>query len=173
MGALVTTPPARRFRQADSISPTIFLGGSIEMGVARDWQAEAVEVLDDYAPVIYNPRRADWDASWVQAIDNPEFNAQVLWEMDAIDRADLVLLHFEAETKSPITMGELYWCLARKPLRTIVSCPPEFWRSGNVTIMCEREGARCYADLGNALAQVKRLADSFKTQSLGRRGRLD
>lgn len=173
MSAIVTTPPLRRFKPAGAISPTIFIGGSIEMGAARDWQAEAITALTDYASVIYNPRRPDWDASWEQSITNPEFNAQVTWEMDAIDRADLVLLHFEPETKSPITLGEAYWCLATKPLRTIVSCPEGFWRRGNVEIMCERAGGRFFGELDAALSRTQKLANALKRRGLAQGVRLD
>ena len=37
--------------------PKIFLAGSIEMGLAHDWQEEVVAQLHDYEVVVINPRR--------------------------------------------------------------------------------------------------------------------
>ncbi len=56
----------------------IFLAGSIEMGKAIDWQSEVVNALADTDLTLLNPRRADWDSSWVQSIDNAQFREQVL-----------------------------------------------------------------------------------------------
>jgi hypothetical protein len=170
---LIVTPPLRRIRRVEDISPSIFLGGSIEMGDARDWQADAIQVLEPYASILYNPRRPDWDSSWEQSASNPEFSGQVHWELDCIELADLVLLHFEPGTKSPITIGEFFLCAGVKPLRTIVSCPEGFWRRGNIEIMCERAGVRFHSSLEAALKTTKRLADAIKLRNLGQRDRLD
>jgi hypothetical protein len=58
---------------------TIFLGGSIDMGAAELWQDRLVRDL-----VILNPRRDDWDSSWVQdPTPGTQFYKQVAWELDA------------------------------------------------------------------------------------------
>ena len=151
MPALVVTPPHVRFKPALDISPSVFLAGSIEMGLAEDWQARAIEVLHAYASVIYNPRRADWDSSWVQSIDNPQFTGQVNWELDMIAKADHVLFYFDPQTKAPITLMELGLCTGRG--RSIsVCCPEGFWRKGNVDIVCEREGFITYPSLERMLS---------------------
>lgn len=153
---LICTPP--HYRRPHPFDPraSVFLGGSIEMGSAADWQSLVISALNGPASVLYNPRRADWDSTWAQTPDNPDFTAQVHWEMDRINDASFVLLHFEPDTKSPITLGELYWCLARKPQHTIVSCPDGFWRRGNVQIMCERENVLCHDSLDEAVADLMR-----------------
>ena len=52
---------------------TVFLAGSIDMGSAVNWQKQVVDALKEENVVVYNPRRDDWDSSWVQSIDNPWF----------------------------------------------------------------------------------------------------
>lgn len=52
---------------------SVFLAGSIEMGSAENWQARVERELADYDVLIFNPRRDDWDSSWVQSINNPRF----------------------------------------------------------------------------------------------------
>lgn len=148
------TPPMVRYR-APSAKPSVFLGGSIEMGSAFDWQTEARERLYGFSSLLFNPRRADWDSTWEQTIDHPEFNAQVHWELDRIAQADFVLLHFEANTKSPITLQEHGICSVLKPERTFVSCPEDFWRRGNVQIVSERASMPFYSDLDDALSGLQ------------------
>ena len=124
----------------------VFLAGSIEMGRAEDWQQGLAKRLLAIDPslVVANPRRFNWDASWVQSIDNPPFNEQVNWELDHIERSELVVFHFQPGTQSPITLLELGKHLARPDAAqaTLVSCLEGFWRKGNVDIVCQRAGVR-------------------------------
>jgi hypothetical protein len=152
--AIVVTPPLVRYRRPGA-KPTIFLAGSIEMGVAEQWQRIAIAGLKDSTSVIYNPRRLDWNSDWAQDIESENFNAQVNWELDMIERADYVLFHFDPHTKSPITLAELGMMSVLKPDRMIVSCPVGFWRRGNVEIICERAGVQFTNDLDAALLLTK------------------
>jgi hypothetical protein len=113
----------------------IFLAGSIEMGTAAEWQLQLAFLLAGEDIVILNPRRDNWDSSWVQSIDNPQFKQQVTWEMDHLDIANLNLFYFDPATKSPITLMEL-GMHARGAC--VVCCPEGFHRKGNVDIVCER-----------------------------------
>ena len=115
---------------------SIFLAGSIEMGKAEDWQTYVENQFVDFDILIWNPRRETWDSSWKQSIDNPAFKEQVDWELDALNRADFVFFHFEAGTKSPITLLELG--LFAQSKKCLVHCPEGFWRKGNVDIVCQR-----------------------------------
>jgi hypothetical protein len=121
---------------------TIFLAGSIEMGKAENWQERLVSALRHLDALVLNPRRGQWNASWEQSIDNPDFRQQVEWELNALERADLVIMYFAPETRSPISLLELGVCAAKKPDNLIVCCPEGFWRKGNVDIVCHRFGVR-------------------------------
>ena len=114
----------------------IFLTGSIEMGAAEDWQAKVTEALLSFDGYLLNPRRDDWDSSWVQDISDDQFRWQVDWELDSLHCADLVLMYFGPATKSPISLLEL-GLLADKH-KTLVACPAGFWRRGNVQVLCNR-----------------------------------
>lgn len=133
--------------------PTLFLAGSIEMGAAEDWQAQAIDAARETFSIIYNPRRDDWDPTWAQTIEHPEFNAQVTWELDHIDEADVVSFYFDPNTKSPITLMELGLAVAIKD-DLIVCCPEGFWRKGNVDILCARYGVRVLPRLDDFLAEL-------------------
>lgn len=121
----------------------VFLAGSIEMGRAEDWQSRLTQSVLTARPtvVVANPRRSQWDSSWEQSIDNPEFRNQVEWELDHLERADLAVFYFQPGTQSPITLLELGKRLeSAKAHQTLVCCPPGFWRRGNVEIVCHRAG---------------------------------
>lgn len=117
---------------------SVFLGGSIEMGQAEDWQTRLTEMLADTSLLVLNPRRDDWDSSWKQVADNLQFREQVEWELAAQEHADYLVYYFSPGTKSPITLLEFGLFSRRKG--TIVCCPDGFWRKGNVDIACERYG---------------------------------
>ena len=115
---------------------SIFLAGSIEMGSAVNWQEYIQDKLADQDINIYNPRRDDWDSSWKQTKDNKQFREQVEWELSALDSCDTILMYFDPNTKSPISLLELGLFADSKKL--IVCCPDGFWRKGNVDIVCEQ-----------------------------------
>ena len=119
-------------------SPSIFLAGSIEQDRATRWQDEVIGLLKPYSCTILNPRRANWDDSWEQRMDNFHFREQVEWELDALEKADMILMYFDPNTKSPISLLELG--LFAKSGKLVVCCPEGFWRKGNVDIVCQRFG---------------------------------
>lgn len=116
--------------------PKVFLAGSIEEGVAEEWQDRAARLLSDADLVILNPRREEWDPSWVQAIENIEFKRQVEWELNGMDMADHIIFYFDPATRSPITLLELG--IHAPSGKCLMVCPGGFWRKGNVDIVCER-----------------------------------
>lgn len=114
----------------------IFLAGSIEMGVAEDWQTKVANRFESYQVTIYNPRRDEWDSSWKQDQKESNFNEQVNWEMNNLEDCDIIFMYFDPATKSPISLLELG--LHASDGKMIVVCPNGFWRKGNVEIVCTR-----------------------------------
>jgi hypothetical protein len=106
------------------------------MGKAENWQEKLTKGLANKNVTICNPRRDDWDSSWVQKIENPQFNEQVTWELNAQEKSDLIPVYFDPKTQSPITLLEVG--LFNK--RCVVCCPEPFWRKGNIDIVCKRYG---------------------------------
>lgn len=138
---------------------TLFLAGSIEQDTAERWQDAVVEELFEAAPeanvLILNPRRANWDPSWEQTKNNPQFRAQVEWELFGLETATRVLFYFDPNTKSPITLAELGIIAAQKPEAAWVVCPEGFWRKGNVDVMCEVFGMRQWPSLGLLMSSIR------------------
>jgi hypothetical protein len=133
---------------------SIFLAGSIEMGVAEDWQTKVTSECQSYMKYIFNPRRDSWDSSWVQSITNPQFNEQVSWELVAQDIAETIFMYFAPNTKSPISLLELGLYADSKKM--IVCCPEGFWRKGNVEMVCDRYDIPFFVHLNPALEHIRK-----------------
>lgn len=133
---------------------SIFLAGSIEENKAIPWQKKITNSLIDLENIIIlNPRRDDWDSSWVQSINNPQFFEQVTWELEAQEEVDIIAMYYDPETKSPITLLELgLFC---DPNKLIVCCPEGFWRKGNVDIVCRRYNIMQSKNIDELIIDVK------------------
>lgn len=133
--AIEIKPPIRWWHSQEAAETTLFLAGSIEMGKAEDWQSRVVRELADLPGVILNPRRDDWDDTWIQSINHPMFREQVEWELIGLETATLVLVYFAPDTLAPITLLELGKLSSRAETVT-VCCPDGFYRKGNVEVVC-------------------------------------
>jgi hypothetical protein len=149
--ARVLKPPSALALAAGERS--VFLAGSIEMGLAEPWQAVLEQALADLPLTILNPRRDEWDATWEQSIDNAAFRQQVEWELEAQERASLIAMYFAPATKAPITLLELG--LFARSGKVVVCCPPDFWRRGNVEVVCARYGVPLVVELAELVQAVR------------------
>ena len=133
---------------------SVFLAGSIEMGKAEDWQKVLTSKLEALGKdlTVFNPRRDDWDSSWVQEQSNDQFNAQVNWELNRLDESSIVFMYFSPGTQSPISLLELGRYSGMKEM--IVCCPKDFWRRGNVEILCTRNNTPMFEDLESAIGAL-------------------
>lgn len=131
----------------DNIGRRVFLAGTIDMGNSSDWQNTLISRLSDdrYQNLnitIYNPRR------------DKEFNVddqeeQIRWELNHLDKADVILVNILPDSKSPITLMEIG--LYANSGKLVVVCPKEFYRYDNVRIVCEKYNIPLY----NSPGQVK------------------
>ena len=138
------------------IGVTIFLAGSIEMGKAEKWQKITEKEFEDvnFDVTLLNPRRDDWDSSWEQSINNQNFVEQVEWELNALEKSDLIFMYFDPNTKSPISLLELglFACSGK----LVVCCPDGFYRKGNVDIVCKKYKIRSlYSNFDTAVSTLK------------------
>ena len=147
--------PPQRMNAGNQI--VVFLAGSIEMGAAKEWQQQAIDLFDSMIPeeqrsdyLILNPRRPDWDSSWKQEYEDPQFYQQVKWELRGLKEADYVLVYFDPATKSPISLLEL----GAFYNKAVVVCPEGFWRKGNIDIFCEEFNVKQAPDLKSAVEQI-------------------
>lgn len=120
----------------ETSGPSIFLAGTIDMGNSTNWQSSVEQELSDIENLtIFNPRRESWDSSWIQSTQNPQFVEQVVWELNAMEKADLIFMYLLPGSQSPITLLEMGIHATSKKL--LVCCPDGFYRKGNVDIVCK------------------------------------
>ena len=138
---------------------TIFLAGSIEQGSAENWQLKAEEALKNYNVTIYNPRRDDWNGDWAQIENSPEFNHQVNWELNNLEKVDFIVMNLIPGTYSPISLNELGRFYQKD---MIVCCPVGFWRRGNVQINCTRDRIPLYNDFDSMFGAMMTKLHNYK-----------
>jgi hypothetical protein len=148
---VVTSPEALPI---DDARPRVFLGGSIDMGRAADWQAALVKSLGDLDVVFLNPRRPDWNPAWKPDASEPEFRRQVEWELEALESADIIVMYLAPGSQSPISLLEMG--LHARGGKLILLCPEGFWRKGNVDITAERYDIEQVATMDDLAAAVRR-----------------
>ena len=110
----------------------LFLAGTIEMGKSIDWQTDVTNTLIANSATlkditVLNPRR-------MLAPGSDEIGAQIQWELNNIQAADVIFIHFAANSISPISLLELGLILGRSTSYQliIVSCDKEYTRYDNV-----------------------------------------
>jgi hypothetical protein len=138
---------------------TVFLAGTIDQGNGGNWQKRVGEFLSDFPDwlLILDPRRDDWDDTWEQDKDDPQFRQQVEWELKSQELADLIMFVFATDEKNaekaeaPITLMELGLFKSKE---CVVCCPQGYYRKGNVDIVCERYGVPVYEDFDKMLEDV-------------------
>jgi hypothetical protein len=140
--------------------PRVFLGGSIDMGSAPDWQAAMVRALADENVVVLNPRRADWKKEWRPDVGEPHFRQQVEWELSALESADIIVLYLSPGSQSPISLLEMG--LYARSGKLIILCPEGYWRKGNVDITAARYGVERVESMGALIQATKARLASWK-----------
>lgn len=145
----------------DGSKSYIFLAGSISANadmsnLAEDWQSETTQFFNELDWGVFNPRRDDWDSTWKQNFDNPQFFQQVSWELNALDVADFILLYLVPETLSPISLYEFGRYSTSG--RIAVVCPEGFWRKGNIEIACHKDNIPLF----NTLDEFKEFFKTYK-----------
>ncbi|KAK7177649.1 hypothetical protein PSPO01_16301 [Paraphaeosphaeria sporulosa] len=115
----------------------IFVGGSIEMGKAPEWQAAFADKITSLPIAAFNPRRIRWDDSLEQNIKNEALRHQIHWEMTNLDQADLIIFYFHPNTISAVTLMELG--RYSQSGKIIVCCPEGYHRRGNVQYLCGKD----------------------------------
>lgn len=137
----------------------LFLGGSIEMGRAENWQEKTVAHLEkkDYNNlIVLNPRRDDWDSSWDQSpVPGTKFYEQVTWELAAQEKSQILCYYFAKDTLSPITLLELGLFGFRKDKKVVVYVDDDYQRRGNVIVTCDMYGLMWSNNLDDFLTDIE------------------
>lgn len=138
----------------------VFLAGSIDMGKSENWQAITENEFSSFDIIVLNPRRSDWNLEWKPVKSDSNFARQVEWELDALEKSDIILMYFAPGSQSPITLLELG--LYAPSGKLMVACPEGFWRKGNVDIVCEHYGIPIFETLDGLKDVLKKRLPKFE-----------
>ncbi|KAJ6438874.1 nucleoside 2-deoxyribosyltransferase domain-containing protein [Purpureocillium lavendulum] len=160
-GNAATVYPAPRRRASGSSRPSIFLAGTTRQTSSGDWRARLTAALSAHPIDVFNPARADWDATWREDFTDARWAQQVEWELDAQDEADLVVVYLAAATDAPVSLLELGLAVARTG-KTVVVCAEDGYRKrGNVEAVCARFGHVLVATEGALVMAVKAVVEDM------------
>jgi hypothetical protein len=143
--------------------PWLFLAGAIDQDRAERWQDVAITALQDKPGTVLNPRREAWDATWVQSLENPQFAAQVAWELDGLERADVIICWLPSAAQAPISLLEIG--LHARGRRLLIGCEPGFHRAGNVHAVAQRFAVPVVETLGDLIALARTQLDRYHVSS--------
>ena len=133
--------------------PVIFLAGSIDNGTASDWQSQCIDALADEPLILLNPRRRNWDGSRRAEADDPQFRAQIEWDLSGLERADVIAMYLAPTSQAPISLLELG--LHARSGKVLLCCPDGFWRKGNVDIVAARYGLKTVHGLDDLVKSLR------------------
>ena len=129
---------------------SVFLAGTIDMGSAVDWQAEAAELfrVKEGNYLLFNPRQEEWHPE-----REGEMDYQVNWELEHLESADYILMNILPGSLSPISLLELG--LHARDGNLLVVCTPGYSRYDNVRITCARYSVPVFSTLEDAVNAIK------------------
>lgn len=129
---------------------SIFLAGTIDMGKSVDWQKATIDWFkgkSDGKFMLFNPRRGKGLSG-----EMSDFEHQVNWELEHLERTDIIIMNILANSKSPITLLEMG--LFMRSGKLYVICEPGFYRYDNVRLTCARYGVPLYHNLDEFLEKM-------------------
>ena len=73
--------------------------------------------------------------------------------MDALDVSDYIIMYFDPNTKSKISLIE--FGLYANSGKLMICCPDGFWAKGNIDIYCKRYGIAQYNSLDEIINSIR------------------
>jgi hypothetical protein len=138
----------------DKSTLQIFLAGTIDMGHSRDWQKEVTDRLSIHDNIaIYNPRMIVFEDKYIEH--------QIQWELNALESSDVIILNFEPNSNSMISLLELG--LHARSGKLVVVCPQSYKRYKNVRITSSMYKVNIVESLDDAIIYVESLIKMNRT----------
>lgn len=144
---------------------TVFLGGSIEMGKAELWQPRVGQRFVAEGFDVFDPRRKDWNSDWTQdPTPGTPFHQQVTWELDHLERADLVYFFLTGDGPAIVSMLEIGLMLAAHK-NVVLHVAPSYMRRGNIVITAKRHNISVFDNESDAIASAVAILKGLNSSS--------
>jgi len=128
---------------------SVFLGGSLT--VERDWRDEFVKLFNDYDVALLNPKGDN--IKEVADETSEAFVNSVRWVNEALQDADIVLLHFSEDTESPVSLLDLADLCKYKD--TYICMDAGFWKKALIESACIEFNVPIFDSLEKASLAIK------------------
>ncbi|MCH2032625.1 MAG: nucleoside 2-deoxyribosyltransferase domain-containing protein [Tenacibaculum sp.] len=123
-----------------------FLAGSIDFKESTSWR-DLVVSKSSKNTIFFDPTREDHDT-----LGNQEMVCHIQWELEALEIADMIILNFLPDAKSPISLVELGLYMRLNKL--IVVCPKGFYQYRYVSTICDKYNTPIYHNLKEVFKYV-------------------
>jgi len=124
----------------------VYLAGAIDMGDAENWQQDVISRFAGIEEmVLLNPRRSKFTDAMEQA--------QIEWELEAMDDADLIFMWFPKESEAPISLLEMGLYLRSGKL--LLGVEVGYYRQRNIELTARRYNVTVFYSLDDLVQQVK------------------
>jgi hypothetical protein len=130
------------------------------MGKAVEWQSLMAQLLSHLPITVCDPRRPehDWDKAKAFVPDDNKLTgmqAQIDWELDALEQVDVICFFFDVDTNSPVSLLELgLWAHSKK---VVVCCDDRYHKHPNVKLTCERYGVPLTSSFKDLAEKVEKM----------------
>ncbi len=124
----------------------VYIAGAIDMGDAENWQHEVIlQFAHEESIILLNPRREKFTDAMEQA--------QIKWELEAMENADLILMWFPEKSEAPISFLEMGLYLRSGKL--VLGVEKGFYRQKNIELTAYRYNTSVYYSLDALVREVK------------------
>lgn len=119
--------------------PYLFLAGSMDLDKVLSWRQEFINCFFETYHFLDPTNKLHG------SLTNTQMKSHILWELEALELADIVVLNLLPKAKSPISLVELG--LYAKSGKLIVICPENFYQKRYVKTLCEYYKVPLYSSL--------------------------
>lgn len=131
---IIMAPNEPTIPKSDKPTFSMFLAGTIDLGKSEDWQKKVCDTVEklqcrNARLVVFNPRRKEWSD------DEGEMQKQIKWELNHMEKADMIIMFIAKGSKSPISLMELG--IHAKEKKLVVFCSESFYRFENIEETCK------------------------------------
>ena len=133
------------------------------MGRAVKWQQRFEDEFEGFEIDVdlYNPRGRETYDEADQSMAHESFEKQVDWEQHGLETADLIIMYFDKDAMSPISLLELGQFAGARNM--IVCCSDGYWRKGNVDYITKKYHIPTAKDLDELIIKTKDYLKFVKT----------
>lgn len=133
----------------------MFLAGSIDLQLSGNWRKSIANKLCDQFDFF------DPTAIHHETLTASQWKQHIKWELEAMEKVDVILMNFLPSAKSPISLVELG--LNTRGKKLVVICPNEFYKKQYINALCEHYSTPLFGDENEAIEHIKNILCNFYT----------